>query len=205
VAGASRVSGVLAILGPTEEPASVVISAPSPEDTAPKKKATPERRVAVAASAPEPLASAPEPPRVKPTLATTAPVVAPPPAADDQSGAGPMFARANAARRRGDHAGAIVLYRELLRDHPDAAEASASRVALGRLLLDDGDADGALRAFDAYLKGGDGALREEAMAGRARALGRLGRDGEERVAWASLLQSYPQSIHAERARARLER
>jgi TolA-binding protein len=115
-----------------------------------------------------------------------------------------MFARANAARRRGDHVGAIVLYRDLLRDHPDAAEASAARVTLGRLLLDDGDAEGALRSFDAYLRGGDGALREEAMVGRARVLGRLGRDGEERGAWSALLQSYPQSIHAERARARLE-
>jgi TolA-binding protein len=227
VAGAARVTGVWSMLAPDDEPASVVETAapPAPAPVAPK--ASPEIATAAldtaAASAPAPPPSvvASPPPSVvasppaasKPVLAATAaqrdvPYPLPPPPAtaapDEAGGAGAEFALANTARRKGDHGRAILLYRDLLRDYPDAPEASPARVALARLLLDDGDAEGALRSFDAYLSGGDGALREEAMVGRARALGRLGRDGEERAAWSALLLSYPQSIHAERARARLE-
>jgi TolA-binding protein len=98
----------------------------------------------------------------------------------------------------------VRLYRELLARHPAASEAGATRMALGRLLLDDGDATSALSLFDEYLAAADPALREEAMADRARSLERLGREREERAAWSQLLESYPQSIHATRARARLE-
>jgi hypothetical protein len=71
------------------------------------------------------------------------------------------------------------------------------------MYLDDGDAGRALSAFDGYLATGAGSLREEAMVGRARALERLGRSAEEHAAWAALLERFPQTIHAERARGRL--
>jgi len=85
---------------------------------------------------------------------------------------------------------------------PPEAESPASLVALGRMLLDDGDAAGALRSFDDYLHRG-GALGEDVMLGRALALHNLGRSDDESSAWSALLASYPRSVHAERARRRL--
>jgi len=78
-------------------------------------------------------------------------------------------------------------------------------VSLGRLLLDRrGDARGALREFDAYLRAAPrGSLAQEALLGRALAQRRLGREDAERAAWEALLQRYPGSIHAPRARGRL--
>lgn len=145
------------------------------------------------------------------------PVVLPPPVALPPSTVAPqmaepapertassLFADATDARRRGDRAAAMRLYSDLLNKHPNAAEANATRLALGRLSLDNGDSGRALVLFDQYLGSGEGTLREEAMAGRARALQNLGRETEERAAWNTLLQSYPQTIHRERAMARLE-
>jgi hypothetical protein len=70
------------------------------------------------------------------------------------------------------------------------------------MLLDDGDAPGALRSFDDYLRRG-GPLGEDVMLGRALALQRLGRADDESAAWSALLASYPASVHATRARRRL--
>jgi hypothetical protein len=208
-AGAARVTGVWSIFSPPSSASTPVMARPQ-ATSAPLRSGAPGGTASALAVAPAP------PPPPDPTVAApTQRVAGDSPragrsagdrfhAGDDPNGAGAVFARATTARREGDHARAVRLYGDLLRDHPDAAEASAARVALARLLLDDGDAEGALRYFDAYLRGGDGALREEAMAGRSRALARLGRDGEEGAAWAALLQAYPQSIHADRARARIE-
>ena len=116
-----------------------------------------------------------------------------------------LFATANAARRDHETSAAVRAYRELLRGHPQSPEAKVARVALGRLLLDRvGDARGALRELDAYLADREhGSLREDALIGRALALGRLGRSREERDAWSRLLEEFPRSASAERARARI--
>lgn len=114
-----------------------------------------------------------------------------------------LFADANAARRRGDYAMAIRLYREVEASFPTSREAATARAVLGSVLLDRGDAAAALRHFDEYLADGGGAVREEALVGRATALGRLGRASEEAAAWSALLDRYPGSVHAERARLRL--
>ena len=230
VAGAARWQGVFSLLAPetASAPVATVPAAP-PAPHAPRidvaRSAPPPAETAepvtVPAPAPDPIpapvaappvatpvAVAPSP-RVTPVAyrepSAPAPVVAPPVAPPvDASGAPLLFSQANSARRQGDHARAASLYRGLLETHPDAAEASPTRVALARLLLDDGDARGALPLFETYLRSGDGALREEAMVGRARAFERLTRAADERAAWTALLQSYPLSIHAARARSRLE-
>jgi TolA-binding protein len=115
-----------------------------------------------------------------------------------------LFARANEERHHGDIGVAVKTYRELQQRFPGSPETRLSRITLGRLVLDRGDAAGALAQFDAYLAtGGAGMLREEALVGRALALGRLGRSAEERTAWQALLAAYPNSLSAARARERL--
>ncbi|HEY3234508.1 MAG TPA: hypothetical protein VGJ84_07315 [Polyangiaceae bacterium] len=121
---------------------------------------------------------------------------APPSAAD-------LFASANAARRHANAAQAAALFRELQSRYPMSPEQQVSRVALGRLFLQQlGNPAGALEQFDAYLAQG-GPLREEAMVGRARALGRLSRLAEERRAWELLLENFPDSLHADEAHSRI--
>ncbi|MDF3065476.1 MAG: hypothetical protein K0R38_1077 [Polyangiaceae bacterium] len=144
-------------------------------------------------SVPAPAESAPPPARpAAPTLA---------PAAN----AGELFSRANQARRDGKVTEAARLYRGLQERFAGSHEELVSRVSLGRLLLDRlGDSRGALVQFNSYLASpAGGALREEAMVGRALALGRLGRAGEERAAWQALLDTWPKSTHGKRAQARL--
>lgn len=127
-------------------------------------------------------------------------------AASTDSGldAAELFARGNRARRSGAYGEAVRHYGELQRRFPASREARTSQLALGWLLLNQlGDARGALAQFNGYL-GGGGVMSEEAAAGRALALGRLGRSSEERRAWQELLARYPSSVYAERARQRLE-
>jgi TolA-binding protein len=113
-----------------------------------------------------------------------------------------LFEAANAARRRGDHERASSSYRRLIARYSSSVEAHESLAVLGRMLLDDGDATGALRSFERYLTR-PGPLAAEALLGEALALQKLGRDDEERRAWTALVDSVPDSVHADRARARL--
>jgi TolA-binding protein len=115
-----------------------------------------------------------------------------------------LFRRAGLARREGKLAQARATFLELERRFPDSEEARLARVSLGKLLLDTGDADQALRQFDEYLGARSGALAEEALVGRAQALGRLGRAVEEERVWRDLLSRYPRSVYAARARQRLD-
>lgn len=114
-----------------------------------------------------------------------------------------LFAEANDARTRGDYATAITAYSEIESRHAGTPEGTATLAILGRLLLDRGDAEGALRRFDAYLKTNDAALREEAMVGRAASLEKLDRLQEAADAWSAFLDAYPSSVHAPRAKSRL--
>jgi TolA-binding protein len=229
VASAAIASGrttVLAFFAPAAPPTSVVAPPEHPVNvgihphfsagaTAPEAPATATEAPATPPSANIATGPVREPFRYAPSTAAAAPPTLPHPidVPDDRTpapsvetpgvSASAAFADANAARRRGDHHAAADLYTELLRGHPTSAEATAARAMLGRMYLDDGDAGRALSAFDGYLATGAGSLREEAMVGRARALERLGRSAEEHAAWAALLERFPQTIHAERARGRL--
>jgi TolA-binding protein len=114
-----------------------------------------------------------------------------------------LYAAANEARRH-DPAEATKLYHQLQQQFPGTREEINSRFTLARFLLDRGeDPAQALALFTRYLAA-NGTLAEEARLGRATALGRLGRTQEERQAWQELLAFHPNSIHAERARRRLD-
>ena len=132
-------------------------------------------------------------------------VARPAPAAVEPSSASELFSRANQARRDGQVKEAARLYRALQERFSGTSEELVSRVTLGRLLLDRlGDSRGALVQFNSYLASpGGGVLREEAMVGRALALGRMGRAAEERAAWQALLDGFPKSTQRKRAQARL--
>jgi TolA-binding protein len=114
-----------------------------------------------------------------------------------------LLARANQARREGDHARAITLHRWLQDAFPSSREAHASLGIMGRLLLDDGDAGSALASFDAYRARGRGPLDESVLAGRALSLERLARIDEARAAWRALLVSFPDTPYGDHARLRV--
>ncbi len=137
--------------------------------------------------------------------APTAPAVTPSAPREAMPTAAELFARANGARRQGRDPEAVAGYRALQRAFPSSPEAVASHMSLGRLLLDDrSDPAGALAQFDRYLASGSHReLREEALIGRALALGQLARSKEERQAWKALLQEYPGSMYADQARDRV--
>jgi TolA-binding protein len=122
------------------------------------------------------------------------------PVAEDASA---LFEAANDARRHGDYGRALAIHRDLQARFGRSQEARVARATVGRLLLDRGDPAGALESFDAYLGDGAGALGEEAMAGRATALDRLGRTDDARRAWSALLAAYPDSAYGAHARARV--
>jgi TolA-binding protein len=186
-------------------------------NTTPYGEATPATVTAVprgpllrASAAPAPVPSAavvdppalpdlPEPPRALPVAALPVPAAAPPP-----EGPAPLFAAEADARRRGDTARMMELHAELVARYPQSHEAQVSRMMVARLLLDRGDAAGALSGFDAYLRAGSGELREDALGGRATALERLGRTEEARRAWMTLLDQYPNTAYGAHARSRVE-
>jgi hypothetical protein len=142
---------------------------------------------------------------VTPEETTAGPAELPKAASSEANSAAEVFSRANQARRDGKAKEAARLYRVLQERFAGSSEELVSRVTLGRLLLDRlGDSRGALLQFNSYLASpGGGALREEAMVGRAISLGRIGRRTEERAAWKALLDTWPKSTHATRAEARL--
>jgi TolA-binding protein len=114
-----------------------------------------------------------------------------------------LFHDAGAARRLGDFPRAQAIYLELVARFPESSEAQVARVSLGKLLLGAGNAREADAAFNAYLRSGATALREEALVGRADALMALGRNAEERSVRRELVSRYPTSVYSKRARERL--
>lgn len=117
-----------------------------------------------------------------------------------------LLQRAQKRRAARDWRGAAASYRLLLARFPTSSAARAVRVALGMLCLDHlGDAVGALRLFDAYLRATRrGALAQEAAYGRIRALRKLGRRRAERRAMRSFLKYYPGALQAPLVRRRVE-
>jgi TolA-binding protein len=133
---------------------------------------------------------------------------APPPPADTamvEDTASSLFASANNERRRNRIAAAISLYEELQTRYAASDEARVSHVSLGRLLLEREMWSDSLSQFDEYLASApDGMLAPEALFGRARALGMLGRLDDERSQWVALLARFPDSVYSAQARRRIE-
>ena len=115
-----------------------------------------------------------------------------------------LFRRAGSARSAGDVSLARSLFQKLQQRFPSSDEAHLSHVSLGKLLLAGGSPRAAELQFARYLAAGKGSLTEEAWVGRADSLRQLGRAAEERRAWNTLLERYPSSVYAPRARQRLK-
>jgi TolA-binding protein len=158
----------------------------------------------------DPPAARSAPPPVLPPADRPEPAEEPPPGAPSSRPAAArpavtaavLFERAGKLRREGQADAAIAAYRRLQETFPDAREARLSFALAGQLLLERGRPKEALAQFDRHPRvGGD--VDEEALAGRAAALEQLNRTTDAVAAWESLLDRYPGSIYAARARARL--
>jgi TolA-binding protein len=113
-----------------------------------------------------------------------------------------LFRAANEARRQGDASLCIRRYRDLQQRFAASPEAQESHVSLGKVLQSSGDVAGAAREFSVYLRR-PGALEEESLVGLAEALAQLGSSAQARSTWQRLLDRYPSSVYAVRARKRL--
>jgi hypothetical protein len=160
----------------------------------------------------------PAPPRTPPTVPAneaTPPTIAPPAAVTQvsslarspsrhQASAALLLQQAGDARRAGDAARAIGLYRRLQRDFPGTAEAVLAAVPLATALREGGAPRAAIVELDRYLMATPGGgLIPEALYGRARALAALGDRQEEQRTWKRLLDDFPNSSYAPSGRRRL--
>ena len=119
-----------------------------------------------------------------------------------QPSAASLFAQASALRDRNRVDESIAVFHRLQQLFPKTRESRISFAVAGRMLLDRGRPAQALAQFDQHLAC-RGEASQEALAGRATALGQLGRFSAEREAWQRLLDSYPGTVYASEARERL--
>jgi len=192
----SRTRDVTASVG---EPAPSTHAVPATAKQRARALPTPPR-TQVVPSSPTPVETAP----LKATRAVQASRADAATKNDDALSAAQLFSDANQARRSSNPARATELYRLLQRKFPGSQEAQLSLVTLGSLQLNGGNASGALATFNRYLSRGGRSLEAEALYGKAQALRRLGRTGEERSVWERLLARYPGSGYAPQARERLD-
>jgi TolA-binding protein len=203
VSGRARAASASSALRPRPQPRSSTASASGVPGGIAPPYVPPALPLAPAAQPVAPSSTAPaDPQAVAPVAARDA---ARERGVDTRSVAALLFEQANGLRRDGQTRDAAARYRELGARFPQSAEARLSLVLLGRLELDHGDASAALARFDAYVATGEQALREQALAGRARALLRLDREAGACAAFADLLRDFPSSAYAPMARARCEK
>jgi TolA-binding protein len=119
-----------------------------------------------------------------------------------QPSAATLFAQAVALRSEGKVDAAIATHQRLQRLYPTARETRVSFALAGRLLLEKGSPDQALAQFEQYLSR-PGDIAEEALVGRATALGHLGHSTAEAAAWREVLARHPGSVWATQAKNRL--
>jgi TolA-binding protein len=186
--------------GASQERVAPEVSSPLSANAA-RRAADPSPVAALAEPAAEPSAAAPEPQADEPAVVARQPASR---SASTDETAAALFRAGNAARRDGDFDRAKRAYMDLIARYPGSDEARLARVSLGKLLLAKGNASGAAREFDEYLKGGQGQLTEEALVSRAQSLQKLGHVEAERRTWQGLLAGYPNSVYSAEARRRLE-
>ena len=115
-----------------------------------------------------------------------------------------LFSGANAQRRQGRVMQASDTYRRLQQQFPRSDEARLSYVLLARLDMTRGATTQALNEFNDYLQQAPGgSLEQEALQGKAQALGRLGRLQEKQAVLRELLARFPNSVYAPSAREQL--
>jgi tetratricopeptide (TPR) repeat protein len=119
-----------------------------------------------------------------------------------QPSAAALFAQALALRGEGKVGAAIATHLRLQHLYPTARETRLSFALAGRLLLERGSPEQALAQFNQYLAQ-PGDVAEEALVGRATALGHLGRSVAEAEAWREVIERHPGSIYANHAKRRL--
>jgi tetratricopeptide (TPR) repeat protein len=119
-----------------------------------------------------------------------------------QPSAAALFAQALALRAEGKVGAAIATHLRLQHLYPTARETRLSFALAGRLLLERGSPEQALAQFNQYLAQ-PGDVTEEALVGRATALGHLGRSVAEAEAWREVIERHPGSIYANHAKRRL--
>jgi len=119
-----------------------------------------------------------------------------------QPSAASLFLQASTLRDRNRVDESIAVFRKLQQLFPKTRESRISFAVAGRMLLDRGRPAQALVQFDQHLAYG-GEASQEALAGRATALGQMVRLSAERESWQRLLDSYPGTVYASEARERL--
>jgi len=164
-------------------------------------------KLALTATAPESLEAVPSPPPVLESAALDSTVLEGGHASSARTArvlfsASALFEQASALRARNRLDDSMAVFRKLQQLFPQSRECRLSYALVGRMLLDRGHPAQALAQFDRHLAQG-GEVAEEALAGRAAALGQLGRVSAERESWQRLLNSYPSSVYAGQAKNRL--
>jgi hypothetical protein len=116
-----------------------------------------------------------------------------------------LLQQANDLRAQHQWLGAAQLYEKTVRMFPGGAEAYSATVAAGMLHLDQlGDPKGALALFSSAIRARPrGSLAEEARWGAIQSYRALGDQVAEKAALQEFVTSYPQSLLALRAVARL--
>ena len=160
---------------------------------------------------PDPVVEEPPPPPLieAPVVVRERPVALeklspPPPPPEPVITAPELFRLATQARTEGRRGDAEQTYRELTTRFPESPEANVAHAVMGRLLLDLNRPTDALVELDAALASGDASLREDALANRALAFDAMNDSARAQAAWSQLLSEFPASIHAKRAKERLE-
>lgn len=134
----------------------------------------------------------------------TSPVQPPRRAPAPLASAEDMLKEARGLLREKHWSEAAATYRRLIATHPSDPAAHTVLVSLGQLELDRlGDARSALGRFESYLKAG-GPLEMEARLGRVRALRAMGARERERRAIEDFLAAYPDSLHDDQLKGRLQ-
>lgn len=114
-----------------------------------------------------------------------------------------LFVRARGLRLHGRTREALTTYQRLQNAFPGSRESHLSHLVAGQIWLDRGRPELAFEQFGRYLEAGDDGASEEALVGRATALGGMGRLTEEAAEWRRLLGQHPRSVYAARAAERL--